>query len=197
VRIGIAGSDSSFHNVVSSYAHLCHGHAPLLSTIDVRFYFIPLVRSEFSEWFGQADKWYGRTVVNALEAMLYLYPSTIPSLVAREARELELQKQALVRTHRHSQALSFANDCITDTHELCAVASEARGQVEQEIEGSRDLGAIGLATTRRPQRPDQRHAQTNPARGSSANAERDAHQAARPHDSSGIGHRVAAVHAER
>jgi hypothetical protein len=81
---------------VTGYAHLCHANAPLISSLDIRMYLIPIVKSEFGEWFGQADKWFGRTVVNLIEAILYLYPSTIPSMIARDAREQELLKLAMV-----------------------------------------------------------------------------------------------------
>jgi len=79
VRIAVVGNDSTIHNLCSSFASLSCTNGPLLELFDVRLFFVPVGLSNFADWLGRQDVWYGRTVTCLLECVGRLWPSIIPT----------------------------------------------------------------------------------------------------------------------
>jgi Phosphoinositide 3-kinase gamma adapter protein p101 subunit len=86
VRIMVVGGDQILHNIAASWAliratdgkGLPGGQAMtpgLLDELDVRFFFVPVDRSEFARFLGTTDVWYGRQVVSFPLAALRTLPS--------------------------------------------------------------------------------------------------------------------------
>jgi len=87
-RLAIVGNDASLNKFTCCLASLHHSHNEILSQVDFRVYFIPVEKSNFADWLGRQDPWYGRNITCLMSGLCKTFPSIIqlcnPSVI--EAR---------------------------------------------------------------------------------------------------------------